>query len=284
MEVLAKRQIDLMIERDFNHPCIFSWGVSNEVIGNTDRNNYVQMIRHAKAWESNAFVTIVSVNLAKTLADDVALLADIPTWNDYIGSWHSKFNEDLPDLLQLIHEKALGGRPLLITEHGLCEPRHVGGDARRITDMTYHYNQWAKNKFIFGCIYFSLNDYRTHFGESGKGRYQQRVHGLTDLWFNKKTSYAVYKELAAPVYFEYVHQSAKGTEADVSIVVKNDLPSYTLRNYRLVWETASGTTQELSLPELKPGEKYRVTIQNINHDRKPVVKVIRPTGETVTQY
>ncbi|MDR1371205.1 MAG: hypothetical protein LBJ72_13950 [Dysgonamonadaceae bacterium] len=284
MEALAKKQIDLMIERDFNHPCIFSWGVSNEVIENTERDNYVQLIRHAKAWDSNAFVSVVSVRLTQALADDVALLADIPTWNDYIGSWHSKFNEELPGLLQNIREKALGGRPLLITEHGLCEPRHVGGDARRITDMAYHYNQWAKNDFIFGCIYFCLNDYRTHYGESGKGRYQQRIHGLTDQRFNKKTSYAVYKGLAAPVYFERMELSAEGTEANVVVAVKSSLPSYILRNYKLVWKITSGKMKELALPELKPGDKYQAVITGFDPKERPIVQVIRPGGYLVAEF
>jgi beta-glucuronidase len=284
MEMLAKQQIDAMIERDFNHPCIFSWGISNEVQANTDRDNYTRLIDHTRTWGGNTFVTIVSCIIADAFADDPALLADIPTWNDYVGSWHAKVNEDAPGILQNIHEKALNGRPLLVTEAGLCEPQNVGGDARRIVDMTYHYDLWAKNDFIFGCIYFCLNDYRTHFGESGKGRYQQRIHGLTDQWFGKKPSYAVYKSLAAPVYFEWLQPSAKGTEADVSIAVKNSLPAYTLRNYRLVWKNASGTIRELLLPDLKPGEKYKTVITGLSPNEKPFVQVVRPNGYIVSQY
>jgi beta-glucuronidase len=273
-----------MIERDFNRPCLFSWGVSNEVYWNTDKDVYRRLVEHARSWDSNSFVTVVSNDIFNRLENDESLLADIPTWNDYIGTWHGKHREETPDMLKIINERALRGRPLLITEHGLCEPRFTGADTRRIVEMTYHYDQWAKNDFIMGCIYFSLNDYRTHVGESGKGRYQQRVHGLTDTWFGKKPSYEVYRGLTSPVYFEYVQQSAKGTEADVSIVVKNDLPSYTLRNYRLAWETASGEILEMIIPVLKPGEKFTATIQNISPDRKPVVRVIRPAGEMATQY
>jgi beta-glucuronidase len=135
-----------------------------------------------------------------------------------------------------------------------------------------------------GCIYFCLNDYRSKNGETGEGRYKRWDCGLTDMWFGKKTSYNVYRGLASPVFFEYVKQSAKGTEADVSIVVKNDLPSYILRDYKLVYETASGTMQEISLPVLKPGDKFKVTIQNISPDRKPIVMVVRPTGEMAAEY
>jgi beta-glucuronidase len=284
MEALAKKQIDVMIEHDFNHPCIFSWGVSNEVFANTDRDNYTRLIQHTRSWGGNTFVTIVSCIIADVFANDVALLGDIPTWNDYVGTWHAKVNEDAPGIIQNIKEKALNGRPLLVTEAGLCEPKNVGGDARRIVDMSYHYNLWAKNDFILGCIYFCLNNYRTHFGESGQGRYQQRVHGLTDQWFNKKPSFEAYKELAAPVYFEWVQLSASGSEAEVLVVAKNSLPSYTLKNYKLVWKTISGETKELVLPELKPGDKYETTIPGLNPKDRPQVQVLRPTGYVVVAY
>ena len=284
MEALAKKQIDCMIERDFNHPSIFSWGVSNEVYDNTEKVNYTKLIDHARAWNTNTFVTVVSNKIADALEEDVALLADIPTWNDYVGSWHAEVNEDAPGILKAINENALKGRPLLITEHGLCEPANVGGDSRRIVDMAYHYDLWSKNDFIFGCIYFCLNDYRTHFGESGEGRYQQRIHGLSDQWFSKKPSYAVYKGLASPVYFESVEQSAKGTEAQLAIVVKKGLPSYILRNYKLQWKTASGDTAELTLPELKPGDRYETVITNLSPDERPSVQAVRPTGYMVAEY
>ncbi|MDR2563651.1 MAG: hypothetical protein LBC98_06885 [Prevotellaceae bacterium] len=281
---LAKKQIDLMIERDFNHPSIFSWGVSNEVFTNTNKDNYKTLIDHARSWNTNAFVTVVSNNIPKALDKDESLMADIPTWNDYVGTWHGKRNEEAPEILKTIKDKALKGRPLLITENGLCEPAHTGGDSRRITDMAYHYDMWAKNAFIFGCIYFSLNDYRTHFGESGKGRYQQRVHGLTDQWFGKKTSFDVYKNLVSPVYFESLNHSVSGEEAEIVLAVKNSLPSYSLKNYKLVWKTFSGNAKELILPILKPGEKFSAFIDELNPDVKPEVKVIRPDGNIAVIY
>ena len=284
LEGLAKIHIDRMIERDFNRPCIFSWGVSNEVFYNTDKDIYRRLIAHAKSWETGNLVTVVSNEIFDRLENDESLLADIPTWNDYVGTWHGEYREQTPEMLQLINERALRGRPLLITEHGLCEPRFVGGDPRRIVEMTYHYDQWAKNKYIMGCIYFSLNDYRTHRGESGKGRYQQRVHGLTDLWFGRKPSFDAYKGLASPVFFDWVQQDASGKEADVSITIKSDLPSYVLRNYKLTWETASGSMEEIILPDLNPGDKFTVKINKLDPEKKPVVRVIRPTGYCVAEY
>lgn len=282
LEVLAKKHVDQMIERDLNHPCVFSWGISNEVFYNTDKDIYRRLINHARRWGGNTLTTVVSNEIFIRLQNDESLLGDMPTWNDYGGTWHGEKREDTPNMLSLIHEKALGGRPLLITEHGLCEPRFLGGDTRRITEMTYHYDLWAKSKFIVGCIYFSLNDYRTHVGEAGTGRYKARIHGLTDYWLNPKPSYQVYKGLAAPIYFENVHQT--GNHAKVTLTVKNDLPSYILRQYKLQWKDAKGEIRSKILPDLKPGEKYDIILENLPVDRKLDMTIIRPTNFVVAKF
>lgn len=282
MEALAKHHIDLMIERDLNHPCIFSWGVSNEVFNNTDKNVYHRLIQQTRYWETSALVSVVSNQTYERLENDESLLADIPTWNDYVGTWYGKSNEETQEKLDLIYQKALNGRPLLITEHGLCEPHHVGGDARRIIDMAYHFDLWTKADYIMGCIYFSLNDYRTHMGEAGKGRFKQRVHGLTDCWLNLKPSYNVYCSLAAPLYIEKVHQD--GQKAQVILKVKNTLPSYILRHYKLAWLNENGKESSMILPDLIPGDRYKVTIDRLPINQKLKLKVVRPTGFTVTEY
>lgn len=283
LESLAKSQIDEMIERDFNHPSIISWGVSNEVFYNTDKDIYRRLIRHAKDYDSGRFVAVVSNEIFDRLENDESLLGDIPTWNDYVGTWHGKCREETPGKLALINARALKGRLLLITEHGLCEPRFVGADARRVIEMAYHYDQWAKNKFIIGAIYFSLNDYRTHVGEAGFGRYKSRVHGLSSMWFDKKPSFEVYKGLASPVYVENLHIQASGEKAQVVLKVKDDLPSYALRNYKVCWKTVTGV-KEMKLPDLKPGDQYTFEIDGLDSRRRPEVKVFRPTGYLVTEY
>lgn len=280
LEALLRHQLDLTIERDFNRPSIFAWGVSNEVYQNTDKDIYRRMIDYARSWETNSFVTVVSNQIYSSLSNDESLLADIPTWNDYSGTWHGGDRTQSPVRLDEINSKALKGRPLLITEHGLCEPRFVGGDPRRITEMTYHFDAWAQRPFVMGCIYFSLNDYRTHVGESGFGRYKARIHGLTDMWFGRKPSFEVYAGLSSPVYFESVQQHADGTTAEVTIVVKNSLPSYTLYGYRLVWDTVNGK-QSVALPVLRPGDRFTTTIGGVDPHSKPHLRIVRPTGYVV---
>lgn len=134
----------------------------------------------------------------------------------------------------------------------------------------------GKTPFVMGCIYFSLNDYRTHVGESGRGRYKARIHGLTDMWFGKKPSFGVYAGLASPVYFESVQQLAGGTQAEVTIAVKNSLPSYTLRGYTLVWDSVDGE-RSLPLPVLNPGDKFTAKIGRYGPAPETPGPVVRPT-------
>ena len=148
--------------------------------------------------------------------------------------------------------------------------------------MAYHFDLWTKADYIMGCIYFSLNDYRTHMGEAGKGRFKQRVHGLTDCWLNLKPSYNVYCSLAAPLYIEKVHQD--GQKAQVILKVKNTLPSYILRHYKLVWLNENGKESSMILPDLIPDDRYKVTIDRLPINQKLKLKVVRPTGFTVTEY
>ena len=80
------------------------------------------------------------------------------------------------------------GKPLVITEFGLCEPAHKGGDPRRIEIYKEKTALYEKLDFA-GWVYFCLNDYRTHIGESGSGKHKQRIHGSVDPVGNKKPSY-----------------------------------------------------------------------------------------------
>lgn len=275
----AMRQLSEMMERDFNRPSIFAWGISNEVFSE-DSGQYYMLVDFVKKLDSTRLVNIVSNETYKRREKDESLIGDLPTWNDYVGTWYNDDMYALPEYFEII-ESFLGNRPLLITEHGLCEPRFTGGDLKRVESMIYHYGEWAKRPYIAGCIYFSLNDYRTHRGEDGSGSLKARVHGITDLYFNKKPSYYVYKQLASPIEIRDVKKKNDST-ATVLLRNKNSLPSYTLRGYRVSWMSISGEIQERMLPEMKPGETATVEMENI-HPRFSF-EIISPAGYRTAGY
>lgn len=281
LEEVARKQFVEMIERDYNHPCIFAWGISNEVYGNDrDPDQYRALKHFVKGLDSSRLVNVVSNETFRRKQNDESFIGDLPTWNEYIGTWFGKKTEELPAYFAEV-ESCIGDRPLLITENGLCEPRFAGGDLRRIEDMTYHYNEWAKRKYIAGCIYFCLNDYRTHMGEDGSANYKARIHGITDLYFNKKSSYNVFKQLASPILITNT-KKLNETTVQVSLKNKDQLPSYTVRDFMIAWPGTKGKLLYQKLPTLKPGETATITLAGMN--ARAGFDICTPAGYRVISY
>jgi len=276
----AHKQLSDNIEAHYNHPCIFSWGLSNEVYGNTERDIYVQLRDFVKNLDSTRFVTVVSNEIWNRKENDESLICDIPTWNEYIGTWHGKDRNEIPEKFGII-KSAIGNRPLLITEHGLCEPYFTGGDARRIDEMIFHIKEWQKQPFVIGYIYFCLNDYRTHVGEEGYGKFKIRRHGITDMYLTPKPSYSVLKQLASPVEIIKVERTGHSA-AKVEIKVRNDIPAYFIRTYKVQYQTLDNKTVEIPLPALRPADTYSIELKQVNS--RFAFKILRPDGFCVTQY
>ena len=283
--VTAKRQISELVEAHYNHPCLFAWGMSNEVGDN--HKDILELAAHTRSLDPIRLVDAVGNRIHVKLENDPSMVLDLPTWNDYTGTWLGKNREDLLTSMPKIGQ-ALNGRPLLITEHGLCEPAHTGGDARRVDEMIYHISEWKRQPFICGYIYFCLEDYRTHIGEEGLGRNRIRRHGVCDKYLQPKASYHILRQLMSPVAVTRVSQPKTGGQsqpcpgAAITIKVLDNLPSYTLRGYQLRYETMDGKMCVLPLPTLRPGEECSVTVEDINECFN--FDILRRDGSDVLRY
>ncbi|WP_166437148.1 glycoside hydrolase family 2 protein [Niastella caeni] len=281
LEGVARKQFAEMIERDYNHPCIFAWAMSNEVHSkDRDSGQYISLKQFVKSLDNSRLVNVVSNETFRRKQQDAAFIGDLPTWNEYIGTWFGKRSDELPAYFAEV-ESAMGDRPLFITENGLCEPRFTGGDLKRIEDMTYHYNEWAKRKYIMGCIYFCLNDYRTQMGEDGAANFKARIHGITDFYFKKKSSYYVFKQLASPFLITNVK---KLNETTVQVMLKNKdgLPSYTVTDFMITWLNGKNKVLSQKLPTLKPGETATITLTDMN--ARIGFDICTPAGYRVISY
>ena len=276
----ARKQIGDMVEAHYNHASVFSWGISNEVNGNTQKENYTQLRDFIKGMDSVRMVTIVSNRIWQKREKDETLLGDIPTWNEYIGTWHGKDRNELPGKLDTV-KMAIGNGPLLITENGLCEPAIPGGDARRIDDMLFHTKEWRSRPFICGYIYFCLSDYRTQMGEEGFGKFKIRRHGITDIYLNPKPSYSVLKQIASPVEITKVERVDQ-TTAKIEIEIKDDIPSYVLRNYWLEYKNKENRLIRIDLPTLNPGDTFSTELKQVNASFS--FRVFSPDGFCVIAY
>lgn len=291
---VARESLSEMIEAHYNHPCLYGWGMSNEVAGNHE--DVKLLADHVRKLDNTRIVDVLCNKIWKNLADDPSLVLDLPTWNEYTGTWHGNNRYELPLRFARI-DSVLNGRPLFITENGLCEPAFAGGDGTRIDDMLYHIKEWQKVPFVCGYIYFCVQDYRTQMGEEGFGKYRIRRHGVTTTDLMPKPSYHVLRQLMSPIEITKVNPANatkkeglagqydtddSNRDAAVVLQVKKSIPTYILRGYQLEYTDGDGKGQTISLPDMQPGESYPLVLKNINAQYS--FEVFRPNGFSVIKY
>jgi beta-glucuronidase len=278
-------QLREMITRDGNHPCIVSWGLCNEVNGhNPVSRAFIQrMAAEARHLDPHRLLTYASNSLQRTPGEDAAGLLDFIEWNEYYESWYPGNPDSVRHNLQQIHE-AFPQKPVVISEYGYCEcaPGRLGGDARRIEIMRDHTQACREFDFVAGTIFFDYNDYRTHIGDKGVGPLKQRVHGVVDLYGNRKRSFEALHQEASPVE----SLQLAGGEGSLSAIVttRKTLPAYTLEGYTLHWiifgfDDLPMEEGSAALPKLSPGQQATVRIEfQEKHPTRVRVDVMRPTG------
>lgn len=277
---LAMTQAQEMINNHSHHPCIFAWGMGNELDGQSPVTlRYVEQLKQEiLRLDPARLVNYVSNTLQLDPAKDATGAGDMLMWNDYIGTWHGDLDEE-----EVIRQILAGhpDKPIVVAEYGLCEPVYEGGDARRIrilrekTEIYRRYPQFA------ALIYFSLNDYRTQMGEDGKGRLMQRVHGSLDLYNRAKPSYAALREVSSPLLLAEEPVWTDGG-LEVKLQCRADIPSYTARGYTLTLASAEGEKVERRIPDMAPGDARTLYLPlPAGAASNPVLSVFRPTGFSV---
>jgi beta-galactosidase len=273
---LAQKHLEEMISRDYNAPCIFAWGVGNELASTTEPaySTILAMKQFTEKLDPSRMVSYVSNMYGQNPATDATKNFALPMWNEYYGTW---FGEDAKSAGKKLDElaKLYPGKPVLIAEWGLCEPKHKGGDVRRCKDMGEHYREYEKRGNVAGYIYFCYNDYRTAMGEHGKGRFRQRVHGVVDINLRRKPSFDSLQFINSPV--RIVNADNRGKILIVKVAVKKSLPSYIIENYILAVEEDGRITEKVPIPMLIPGDEKVIAFKT-KAKSGAILKVLRPGG------
>ena len=281
-------QLREMIARDRNHPCMFSWGVCNE-IGGQNPPAYAfakRMYEESKKLDPKRLVSYASNSLFTTPEKDVTGVMDYVMCNEYIGTWHAGTIETVGNVLDEIH-RVFPGKPVVISEYGYCActPTRPEGDGARVAVLLDHDKVFRQRDFVAGMIFFCYNDYRTHVGDRGVGAMKQRVHGVVDLYGERKPSYDVLRAESSPL--ETFDVSGNPAELKVQLKTRTAAPAYALRGYILrtvVYGFGDIPVErfETELPEIEPGGQTTAVIKPT--ETRPVqvrLAVLRPTGSSV---
>ena len=278
-------QLQEMIARDRNHPCIFSWGLCNEINGqNPPAYKFAKrMYEEAKRIDPKRLCSYASNSLQQNPQDDVTKWMDFIEWNEYYESWYRGTPDDLRRNLEEIH-RAFPDKPIVISEYGYCAcaPDRPEGDNRRIQILRDHTRVCREAKYVGGLIFFCYNDYRTHIGDKGTGVMKQRIHGVVDLVGDRKASHAVLRDESSPI--ESLNCSGSPSSFTVMVGTRDSVPAYKLTGYKLRgilygFANIPLECREALLPILSPGQMVSVPLQFTEKGATRVeFDAVRPTG------
>ncbi|HEY6991554.1 MAG TPA: glycoside hydrolase family 2 TIM barrel-domain containing protein [Bryobacteraceae bacterium] len=281
----GREQLREMIARDRNHPSICSWGLCNEIGGqNPPAYHFAQhMLEESKRLDPHRLCSYASHSLRSTPAKDVSGLMDFIECNEYFGSWYPGDAAAVGRSLDEVHA-AFPDKPIVISEYGYCActAERPEGDERRREILRSHDAAFRQRDYIAGLIFFCYNDYRTHIGDRGRDVLRQRVHGVVDVWGNRKPSYDLLREESSPI--AELRIEGRPTAFKITVRTRLHVPAYTLRGYRLRgvyfgYGQIPIEQQETALPELKPGSEAALEIHFADAQPEKIqFDVLRPTG------
>ncbi len=250
---LTEQWLREMIERDYNHPCIIGWSVGNELKQHYD---YVDsMIQFTRTLDPHRLLNYASFTGSKSFpTNDPISVCDLLMYNTYGG------NNGV--LAENLHGK-WPNLPIFFSEFGADQ---IGTSSNAIIPgMDKRFRPLEKLPYVIGISVWTFNDYRSNYRNTPASG--NREWGVVTVDRQPKAAYWQMREVFSPVH------SLTVSDGVIRVTPRraDEIPSYTLRGYKLKWDGG-----EIALPDLKPGDPMWTSDLKI----KPgtVVKLFSPTG------
>lgn len=255
---LTQQWMREMIERDYNHPCIIGWSMGNEL-----RQHYAyvdSMIQYTRTLDPHRLANYVSFTGSKSFpTNDPISVSDLLMYNTYGGNNGA--------LAQNLRGK-WPNLPIFFSEFGASQ---IGtGTNAVIPGMDKRFHTLEGLPYVIGVSVWTFNDYRSNYkGTPASGN---REWGVVTVDREPKPAYWQMRKVFSPV------NSFMVSNGVICVMPRraDEIPSYTLRGYKVKWEGG-----EIRLPGLAPGDPLWTSDVKI----KPgtVVKLISPTGYDVAE-
>lgn len=227
-----------LIEENYNHPSIIGWSIGNEngyVKDYPEVNNYVSsVIKYIKnTLDSTRFISYAS-HTADYQDDDAAQYCDLIMINKY-----GNYNASVRELERRYPDKAI-----YISEYG----SHIHSMIYDTPDKTVFTNLMTDSLFHFpsviGYSLWTFNDYRSNYQTASPSTStppsQNRQWGIVDVYRNRKRAYKQLQDFYAPVSNLTSNFNTDSNTLHIECKLtprsRNNIPSFTLKNYKLVWE------------------------------------------------
>lgn len=253
-----------MMERDWNHPSVIAYSLGNEYQSQTDEGKAWtrDMYAFTKSVDSSRLVTfatnIVMRDSIKKPEDEASQYVDFISANIYGGHLSSlkKIHALYPD------------KPVYVSEFGQ-RTDHVKSEEERVAYVRRAIAEFRQCDFLVGASVWTFNDYESSFPGSNANGY--RPWGLVAPDRTPRAMYHAWQTEFSPAVV--TARPAESGRVEITVAVRKDFPSYTLRNYKL---KAGGLV--FDIPRLAPGENKTFTIEPAAAAKDRTLELEKPGG------
>ncbi len=257
-------QMREMIERDWNHPSVIAYSLGNEYQSQTEEGKSwtKDMYAFAKSIDASRLVTFASYMVMRPIIkkpeDEASQYVDFISANIYGDHLAS---------LRRIHA-LYPEKPIYVSEFGQ-RADGVKSEEERVAYLRRAMEDFRQCDFLAGASVWTFNDYESSFPGSAANGY--RPWGLVTPDRVPRAMYYGWQKEFSPAVVTV--RPVEPGRLEITVAVRKDFPSYTLRGYKL----RSGD-RVFDIPTLAPGESRTFTLEPGDITPEKTIELEKPGG------